>query len=185
MLGAVCHDFGKPRTTAFIDGRLRSIDHEAQGVEPAAQFLDRLNVHSIDGYDVRQQVLGLVAQHLKPGMWFKTRDEVGDGAFRRLAQKVDLELLARLATSDCLGREPGTFNCDAMDWFLNRARSLGVDRRPPEPILKGRHLLQLGMKPGPQMGDVLKAVYERQLDGEVTTVEEAIAAARRVIEASL
>ena len=185
MLGAVCHDFGKPRTTAFIDGRLRSIDHEAQGVEPAAQFLDRLNVHSIDGYDVRQQVLGLVVQHLKPGMWFKTRDEVGDGAFRRLAQKVDLELLARLATSDCLGREPGTFNCDAMDWFLNRARSLGVDRRPPEPILMGRHLLQLGMKPGPQMGDVLKAVYERQLDGEVTTVEEAIAAARRVIEASL
>ena len=130
-------------------------------------------------------MLGLVAQHLKPGMWFKTRDEVGDGAFRRLAQKVDLELLARLATSDCLGREPGTFNCDAMDWFLNRARSLGVDRRPPEPILMGRHLLQLGMKPGPQMGDVLKAVYERQLDGEVTTVEEAIAAARRVIEASL
>ena len=102
MLGAVCHDFGKPRTTSFIDGRLRSIDHEAQGVEPAARFLDRLNLHSIDGYDVRLQVLGLVAQHLKPGMWFKTPNEVGDGAFRRLAQKVSLELLGRLAKSDCL-----------------------------------------------------------------------------------
>jgi len=181
MLGAVCHDFGKPGTTAFIDGRLRSIDHEAQGVEPAARFLDRLNLHSIDGYNVRLQVLGLVAQHLKPGMWFKTRDAVGDGAFRRLAQKVDLELLARLAKSDCLGRQPGTFNCDAMDWFLNRARSLGVDRRPPQPILLGRHLLQLGMKPGPQMGDVLKAIYEQQLDGVVTTVEEAVAAAQAVL----
>ena len=53
MLGAVCHDFGKPATTAFIDGRIRSIDHEEQGVAPAAAFLDRLNVHSIDGYDVR------------------------------------------------------------------------------------------------------------------------------------
>ena len=103
MLGAVCHDFGKPATTAFIDGRIRSIDHEEQGVAPATAFLDRLNVHSIDGYDVRRQVLGIAAQHLKPGMWFKVSDEVGDGAFRRLAQKVDLELLARLAKSDCSG----------------------------------------------------------------------------------
>ena len=94
-------------------------------------FLDRLNVHSIDGYDVRGQVLGLTAQHLKPGAWFKVRDEVGDGAFRRLAQKVDLELLARLAKSDCLGREPGPFDCSAMDWFLERARQLGVEHRPP------------------------------------------------------
>ena len=41
--------------------------------------------------------LGITAQHLKPGSWFKVRDEVGDGAFRRLAHKVDLELLARVA----------------------------------------------------------------------------------------
>jgi tRNA nucleotidyltransferase (CCA-adding enzyme) len=180
MLGAVCHDFGKPATTAFVDGRIRSIDHEEQGVAPATTFLDRLNVRSIDGYDVRRQVLGLVAQHLKPGMWFKTRNLVGDGAFRRLSRKVDLELLARLAKADCLGRVPGTFNCDAMDWFLDRARSLGVERRPPAPILLGRHLLGLGLQPGPHVGEVLKAVYERQLDGTVTTLDEAIAAARSI-----
>ena len=34
MLGAVCHDLGKPATTAFIDGRIRSLDHEQAGVEP-------------------------------------------------------------------------------------------------------------------------------------------------------
>src|SRR5476649_1938553 len=87
MLGAVCHDLGKPATTAFSDGRIRSIDHEEQGVAPATALLDRLNVHTIDGYDVRKQVLGMTAQHLKPGMWFKAREqnEVGDGAFRRLA----------------------------------------------------------------------------------------------------
>lgn len=180
MLGAVCHDFGKPATTAFIDGRIRSIDHEEQGVAPASRFLDRLNVHSIEGYDVRTQVLGMVAQHLKPGMWFKVRDQVGDGAFRRLAQKVDLELLARLAKADCLGREPGRFDCQAMDWFLDRARALGVEHRPPEPILLGRHLLALGIRPGPAMGLVLKAVYEQQLDGTVTTLEEAVAAAERL-----
>jgi len=183
MLGAVCHDFGKPATTAFIDGRIRSMDHEDQGVAPASAFLDRLNVHSIDGYDVRAQVLGMVAQHLKPGMWFKVRDEVGDGAFRRLAQKVDLELLARLAKADCLGRAPGTFDCSAMDWFLDRARSLGVEHRPPPPILLGRHLLQLGLKPGPEVGWILKSVYDRQLDGAVTTIDEAIRAAKDLIAA--
>ncbi len=181
MLGAVCHDFGKPATTAFSEGRIRSIDHEEQGVAPATVFLDRLNVQSIDGYDVRAQVLGMTAQHLKPGMWFKARTEVGDGAFRRLAQKVDLELLARLAKSDCLGRAPGVFNCDAMDWFLERARALGVDRRPPAPILLGRHVLELGLRPGPRVGEITKAVYELQLDGTVTSLEEAVAAARRLL----
>jgi len=181
MLGAVAHDLGKPATTAFIDGRIRSMDHEEQGVAPASSFLDRLNIHTIDGYDVRKQVLGITAQHLKPGSWFKVRDEVGDGAFRRLAQKVDLELLARVAKSDCEGRRPGVFDCTAMDWFLDRARSLGVEHRPPAPILLGRHLLELGMKPGPRVGEVLKMVYELQLDNQVRTIDEAVAHARRIM----
>ena len=180
MLGAVCHDFGKPATTAVIDGRIRSMDHEEQGVAPALAFLDRLNVWSIDAYDVRRQVAGLVAQHLKPGGWFKVRDQVGDGAFRRLAQKVDLELLARLAKADCLGRSPGEFDCTAMDWFLERARALGVEHRPPRPILLGRHVLALGLSPGPRVGEILKAVYEQQLDGTVKDLDEAIEAAKQL-----
>ncbi len=181
MLGAVCHDLGKPATTALIDGRIRSMDHEEQGVAPAMALLDRLNVHSVDGYDVRAQVSGLTAQHLKPGSWYKVRDEVGDGAFRRLAQKVDLELLARLAKSDCLGREPGRFDCTAMDWFLERARALGVEHRAPGPILLGRHVLALGVKPGPRVGEILKTVYEEQLDGAITTLDDAIARAREIV----
>jgi tRNA nucleotidyltransferase (CCA-adding enzyme) len=182
MLGAVCHDLGKPATTAFVDGRIRSIDHEEQGVAPTRMLLDRLNVHTIDGYDVRREVLGMTAQHLKPGMWFKVRDEVGDGAFRRLAQKVDLELLARLAKSDCLGRAPGQFDCTAMDWFVDRARAIGADKGPPAPILLGRHLLALGVRPGPRVGEILKAVYERQLDGGITTLDEAIALAKQFVQ---
>jgi len=126
-------------------------------------------------------VLGMTAQHLKPGMWFKVRDEVGDGAFRRLSQKVDLELLARLAKADCLGREPGVFDCQAMDWFLDRARAIGAHEGPPPPILLGRHVLALGVTPGPRVGEILKAVYEQQLDGTVTTLDEGIAAARLLL----
>src|SRR5262249_26885719 len=101
MLGAVCHDLGKPATTAYIDGRIRSMEHGQAGVEPTRTLLDRLNIRSIGGFDVRTQVEGIVSHHLKPLAFFKSATPVGDGAFRRLAQKVDLELLARVAESDC------------------------------------------------------------------------------------
>ena len=183
MLGAVCHDLGKPATTAIIDGRWRSPGHEAAGVEPATRILDRFNVNTIDGFDVRRQVLGIVAEHLRPSAFHKTRDTVGDGAFRRLAARVDLELLVRFGRADCHGRT-GSFDCSAMDWFLERARALGVQHAPPAPILMGRHLLDLGVTPGPRMGEILKAVYEKQLDGAVTTLDDAIAAAQGFLAAS-
>jgi tRNA nucleotidyltransferase (CCA-adding enzyme) len=180
MLGAVCHDLGKPATTALIDGRVKSPGHEAEGVGPSIRILDRLNVHTLDNFDVRAQALGLVTEHLRPMAFFKARETVTDGAFRRLAHKVDLELLARFARSDCHGRT-GTFDCSGIDWFLERARSLGVEHRPPAPILLGRHLIELGVEPGPRMGEILRAVYELQLDGEVAELEAARRAAHEYI----
>ena len=180
MLGALCHDLGKPPTTAFVDGRIRSMDHEQAGVAPASAVLDRLNIHTIGGFDVRHHVVGITAHHLKPLSFFKSGTPVGDGAFRRLAQKVDLELLARVALSDCLGRT-GRFDCSGITWFLERARELGVEHKPPAPILMGRHLLDLGVPPGPRMGEILREVYDRQLDGRVATLDEAIASAREIV----
>ena len=181
LLAVLCHDFGKPATTAIVEGRIRSLDHEEAGVAPTLTFLDRLNIHTIDGYDVRRQVVGLVAQHLKPGAFFKSGN-VGDGAFRRLAQKVDMELLARVARADCRGRT-GSFDCSAMDWFVERARALGVEHQPPAPLLLGRHVLALGIPPGPRVGEILKQVYEQQLDGLVKTVDDAIERARVIVNA--
>jgi tRNA nucleotidyltransferase (CCA-adding enzyme) len=181
MLGAICHDLGKPSTTATIDGRIKSPNHEAMGVAPATQILDRLNINTLDGFDVRGQVLGLVAEHLRPMAFFKARDTITDGAFRRLAQKVDLELLARFARSDCHGRT-GTFDCSGIDWFIERARSLGVEHKPPAPILLGRHLIELGMQPGPAMGEILRAIYELQLDGIVANLDDARLRARDLLQ---
>jgi tRNA nucleotidyltransferase (CCA-adding enzyme) len=182
MLGAVCHDLGKPPTTAIVDGRIRSLDHEQAGVAPAMALLDRLNVHSIGGFDVRAQVAGMVAHHLKPLAFMKSATPVGDGAFRRLSQKVDLELLARVALSDCLGRT-GDFDCSGIDGFLARARELGVQHEPPAPVVKGRHLIDLGVEPGPRMGEILRQIYERQLDGRIATLEDGLDAAREIIGA--
>ena len=88
---------------------------------------------------------------------------------------------ARLARADCRGRT-GDFDCSAMDWFIERARALGVEREAPAPLLMGRHLLELGLSPGPRIGEVLKAVYEQQLDGAVATLDQAVVEARRIID---
>ena len=182
MLAALCHDFGKPPTTEFVEGRWRSRGHEEAGVPPTESFLDSLNIHTIDGYDVRAQVIALVRDHLRPGEWYKKQDEVGDGAFRRLARRCELELLYRVASADSLGRNAPWvprdkwFDAEAQEWFIQRARNLNVDRRPPDRLLLGRHLLEMGISPGPRMGEILNSVYEMQLDGRVQTLDEARAA---------
>jgi tRNA nucleotidyltransferase (CCA-adding enzyme) len=160
---------------------VRSPGHEAAGVPPTVALLERWRVHSQDGYDVRGQVLALVAHHLKPGELYKERERVSDGAIRRLARKCEPALLYRVARADCLGRAPGAFPPVAMEWFLERVNALEVAERPPEPLLKGRHLLELGLSAGPEVGRVLRAVYERQLDGAVTTLDEARGEAKRLL----
>jgi tRNA nucleotidyltransferase (CCA-adding enzyme) len=188
MLGALAHDFGKPPTTQFLEGRWRSRGHEEAGAEPASRFLDRINVHTIDGYDVRKQVIALVREHLKPGEFYKKRDEVGEGAFRRLARRCEPDLLYRVAKADSLGRNADWvpreqwYGAEAQEWFLQRARELDVEKRPPDPLLLGRHLLEFGLQPGPKMGEITRAVYEMQLDGRVRTLEDAIREGRKLID---
>jgi len=183
MLGALCHDLGKPATTRFEDGRVRSRGHEEAGLPSTTALLDRWNVFTRQGYDVRAQVLALVAQHLKPGQLYDDRERVSDGAIRRLARKCEPDLLYRVARADCVGRRPGRFEPVAMEWFMERVRALDVAQRPPEPLLKGRDLLDLGLAPGPRVGELLREVYEKQLDGTISTPEDARAeAARRIRE---
>jgi len=180
MLATLCHDLGKASTTKFEEGRWRSRGHEEAGLPPTASLLDRWNVHSLHGYDVRGQVLALVGNHLKPGQLYDDRERVSDGAVRRLAARCEPALLYRVARADCLGRT-GDFPPVAMEWFLERVLSLDVAEKPPAPILRGRDLLALGIPPGPEVGRVLRAVYERQLDGHVTDLEGAVAEARRIL----
>jgi tRNA nucleotidyltransferase (CCA-adding enzyme) len=186
MLGAICHDFGKPPTTEFVDGRIRSRGHDEAGVGPTISFLDRLGIYSLDGYDVREQVIQLVRYHLLPGEWFKAKTPVGDGAFRRLAGKVETDLLYRVAKADSLGRNPEwlpaekRFGSEAQEWFIEKVRSLQVEKSAPEPILMGRHLIRLGLAPGPKFKSILDSVYELQLDGKIGDLETAIAEGKRL-----
>ena len=189
MLAALCHDFGKPSTTEFVEGRTRSRGHDEAGVAPTLALLDRLKLFTLDGYDVRAQAIALVREHLKPGEFYRKREEVTDGAFRRLARRCELELLYRVAKADSLGRNAPWvarekwFTADAQEWFIERARALSLEKGPPPALLLGRHLLEMGLKPSPLFGEIQRAVYEMQLDNRVRTLEEAKTAARELLDA--
>ncbi|MFY9608975.1 MAG: HD domain-containing protein [Blastocatellia bacterium] len=175
MLATMCHDLGKPIAAELSEPEWN--DHAALSVELARSVLKTLGLHTLAGYDARSQALALVREHLRPAQFYESRGEVSDGAFRRLAQVVDLDLLYRVAKACALAR--GTESPSiAEDWFIERARKLGVEHGPPPPVLLGRHLIEAGHTPGPEMGRVLREVYELQLDGKVTTLEEALASAR-------
>jgi tRNA nucleotidyltransferase (CCA-adding enzyme) len=189
MLAAIAHDFGKPPTTQFFDGRWRSHNHDEAGVAPTISFLDRLGIFTLNGYDVRNQVIQLVRYHLKPGEFYKaeSKNPVGNGAFRRLARKVEPDLLYRVAKADSLGRNPDClppekrFGSEAQEWFIERVRTLQIEKKAPDPILMGRHLIDMGLKPSPEFKRILDAVYDLQLDGKVCELEEAKVVARQMM----
>jgi tRNA nucleotidyltransferase (CCA-adding enzyme) len=176
MLGTLLHDLGKPLTTGEVEGKISNLDHDEAGVEPAKSVLDTLGLYTLDGYNVRAQVLSLVREHLRPGQLYKDSAHASEGTFRRLARRVDIELLYLAAKADALGRGPSS-SAAAEEWFIERAKEIGVEHGPPPPLLQGRHLIEAGFEPGPRMGNTLREIYELQLDGTVTTLEEALVAA--------
>ncbi|MDQ3812590.1 MAG: hypothetical protein M3347_01410, partial [Armatimonadota bacterium] len=143
------------------------------GQEDAGQFLDALGMKTLARYDVREQVLALLGDSMTPAEFHERREEVSDGDLRRVACRCDPQLLYLLTRA--LGQH------EAADWFMARMRALDVADGPPASLLMGRHLLEMGVAPGPQMGVITRAVYELQLDGEVRTLEEAREAARRML----
>jgi tRNA nucleotidyltransferase (CCA-adding enzyme) len=131
------------------------------GIEAATATLDRLGMHTVKGYPVRDRVLAAVAELEAP--------TGTDAELRHLSTRAELRLLltVRAAVED---RD--------LALVLERAEALGIAEERPAPLLLGRHLKELGVAPGPAMGRLLAEVYRLQLDGAVATVDDAIAVAR-------
>jgi len=176
----LCHDLGKPETTAFERERLRSIAHEAAGEEPTRRFLSGMTESS----DFIDDVVALVVHHLKPLQLHEAG--AGDAAVRRLAVKVKrIDRLVRVAKADQQGRPPMAFDgFPAGDWLLERAELLSVQDSVPRPIVKGRHLIELGLEPGPGFGPLLQQCYDAQIEGTIGSREEGIRFARELLESS-
>ena len=175
MLAALCHDLGKPYTTKMIEGRWRSHGHEEAGIEPAMMFLSRLTHDKA----IINQVIALIAQHMKPGMLYEShkKTKVSDAAIRRLSTKVPIKDLVKLSTADYFGRklsENVSNKFLAGEWLSQRAEKLNVSIDPPQKLVQGKDLLSLGFKSGKALGDILKVIYEKQLEGVFNTKEEAL-----------
>lgn len=170
MLAVLCHDLEWAGGTAATE---RDADNK---VDPGLtrRVLDRLGLYTIGGYDVRAQVFSLVRENRKAEDFNQRRQSTTDGDIRRLSQRVEIDLLYRVEKAWALG---GRASTAAADWLIERAAGLGVQNVPPAPLLLGRHLIEAGIEPGPEIGKLLRFVYEMQLDGKITTTEEALAAA--------
>jgi len=163
MLAVLAHDFGKPATThqAEKDGRLRIVSpgHEELGADVAAAFLERMRAPLA----IQARVLPLVRNHLFH--W----NSMTDRAVRRLAKRLEPENIQGLClvmTADSMGRPPRPeVEPEHVQQLLARAHELQVRQKPPEPILMGRHLIELGLEPGKMFGEILHKAYDAQLEG--------------------
>jgi tRNA nucleotidyltransferase (CCA-adding enzyme) len=174
-LGVLCHDFGKPATTRHECDHITSRGHEPEGEAPTRRFLERLTNQE----DLIDQVIPLILCHLRPRALYDAN--ASDSAVRRLARQVSrIDRLVRVARADEAGRPPKPFDgFPAGEWLLHRARRLDIETRAPSPLVMGRHLIEMGVPPGPEMGRLLDACYDAQLEGSFSSLSDGLAFVRQ------
>ncbi|MGL1935556.1 MAG: CCA tRNA nucleotidyltransferase [Fibrobacterales bacterium] len=104
---------------------------------------------------------------------FNRGEGLSEGWVRRLALKAPLRDQATLARAVLCGSGDVGYT-RIQQWIEERALSVGVWDGPPEPLLTGKMLIEIGVTPGPQMGPLIKESFELQLDGVLSTKEELV-----------
>lgn len=181
VLAALCHDFGKPSTTCFEDGRIRSRGHEEAGRAPTESFLRSIAVD----HETQKKVVHLVVHHLTPSMFYHLEargQPVKDGALRALARRLHpatIEDLALLSECDYCGMGPFSDPNDPTKktfrthdpygaWLLGRARAIHAADRKPADVVRGQELIDLGFMSGPDLGEIIKLANKLRDDHGAT-----------------
>ncbi len=178
MLGALCHDLGKPLVTRVIDGKIRSIGHEEAGETPTRSFLKTVGASSA----VIEKIVGIVNDHLKPTKYYlddQTPDKkITDGAIRKLAARIapaTMDELLMVAEADYFGRgqwrHGESRNYPEREWLLGRAEKLNVLTGPAPHAITGADLIALDIPPGPKIGELIREA-DRLRDDEGKTKEK-------------
>jgi tRNA nucleotidyltransferase (CCA-adding enzyme) len=163
----LAHDFGKATTTKQAErrGKLRwvSPEHEAAGGPLTESFLQRIGAP----LELIPRVRQLVVNHL---LHHQGAETYRDTTVRRLARKIEpatLDELIAVMQADHLGRPPlvSAETVRRLDHLRAAAQRLELEHVAPKPIVLGRHLISLGVQPGPQFKPALEAAFESQLDG--------------------
>lgn len=169
ILAALCHDLGKPATTEVTEKGITSKGH-AQSKETYQQFLQRIGAPP----KLADRVITLCLYHLTHLDFVGSPRHVRRLALALSSADETIEMLCRLVEADNSGRPPLPKNLpEKMNQMSLMATELDIKDSGPQPILFGRHLLNLGVKPGPPMGKILQSAFEAQLDGQFDNLEEA------------
>lgn len=186
VLSAICHDLGKPSTTEEVDSRYEGLraftsrGHEGAGEDKTRSLLERIGVHK----RMISLVEALVVNHLRPWQLYKVREKINTSATRRLINDCDsgprpdgvnlsnIQLLCLLADADHLGRtttdavnDSWNNRMTATEFIASQIQKMNEPSDKVEPIIKGRHVIQMGIEPGPRVGEIVHEMFEMQLDG--------------------
>jgi poly(A) polymerase len=182
--GALLHDAAKPATRSVrtLDRRVTFIGHDTRGADLAREVLGRLRA----SVRLREHVVGLVRHHLRLGFLVHEPQPLAREtvfAYLRACEpvEVDVTLLSvcdRLATRGAKAEQ-------AIERHMALARRMLDDalrwrqQGPPKPLLRGDDLArELGIAPGPRVGELLEALCQAQYTGAVSTPEQALAFVR-------
>ena len=162
------HDIAKPATASVgEDGRIHNYGHDKLGAEMSEVILERLKFP-------RKQIDAIVFTVLKH-MNLAAAPKMRKAKLRRMLLRPTFDLELEQHRIDCLGSHA---KLDIYDFLCTEQAALAEQPALIEPLVSGRDLIDLGIKPGPPMGELLNAIRDRQLAEEFSTREEALAWAK-------
>ena len=161
--GALLHDVGKPATFRRAPDRIRFDGHVDVGMAIAADILRRFRFSNED----TRQILALVENHMR----FADADRMKSSTLKRFFRLPQFEEHLALHRMDCTA---GSGNLDHWNFVRERWQAMPEATVRPTPLLTGRDLIAAGYTPGPAFKPILSAIEDAQLDGTITTPEEAL-----------
>ena len=165
---ALLHDIAKPVTQSECEeGRIHFYGHEKIGADMAQQILQRLRFPNVE--------IEAIVQTVRYHMQFKDAPKMRKATLRRMLMRPTFELELEQHRLDCLGSH-GLM--DIYDFIREQQTVLQEKPLLLEPLISGRDLIELGIEPGPALGQLLDAVRDQQLAETFSTREEALAWAK-------
>jgi poly(A) polymerase len=164
------HDVAKPVTASrdSATGEIHFYGHEKVGADLARVILNRLRFPR----KLIEEVVTCVRLHMQ----FKDVTQMRKATLRRLLLRPTFPLELELHRLDCLGSHG---RLDHYEFLQEQAAALAQQPALRPPLLTGKDLIALGMKPGPAMGALLAELREKQLQDELTSARAARAWLRR------
>ena len=158
---ALLHDIGKKSTRTFSD-RIRFVGHEKVGAKMAEKICDRFRMSNFR----KNRIVSLIVNHMR----LLNVREMRESTRRRLFRRDYFEELLELHRLDCLG---GLGKLDIYDYCKNTLESLSQNKLKPPRVLSGRDLIELGIRPGPELGVILKKIEDAQLEDVICNKRQA------------